>query len=357
MAHPDIQNRTPFVVEPLFVADEEGRPIVAPIVKATLDVSAQGEVSVAEEQAPVNFTGEACGEPGESSYRFEPETAFIKLGTDVVMVGHAHAPFRGASEVEVTLQVGFLNKTIRVVGDRHVEAGVQFGFSRPAPFEKIPLTWERAFGGWDRSPEDPDDHTFEPRNPVGVGFVGAKGRIYEGSPLPNLEDPRDPLTAVGGKCKPVGFGFTSPNWEPRRLLAGTYDEKWSQTRAPLLPKDFDRWFFNAGSEGLVSQQYLTGGEWVQVYNATPEGKWAFQLPGFHFPLCKAVTKWGEERELTAALDTLVVDADSMQVQMIWRCCTELRDGPLDLAALEVTCENAPEPVETVPAGADAGSTE
>jgi len=340
-------------VEPLFVADEEGRPIIAPIIKATLDVSPTGNVSVAEEPIPVNFTGECYGEPGESSYRFEPETAFTKPATDVVLVGHAHAPRSRVTDLEVTLLVGYLKKTIRVVGDRHVLGGVQFGISYPEPFDKIPLTWERAFGGWDRSPEDPHHHTFEPRNPVGMGFVGPKGRVFEGTPLPNLEDPRDPLTAVGGKCKPVGFGFTSPNWYPRSSLAGTYDESWSKTRAPLLPENFDRRFFNAASEGLIAPQYLTGAEWVQVFNATPGGQWTFQLPGFFNPTCNLVTRWGEERTLTANLDTLIIDADLFQVQMIWRCYSPLRDGPLDVRALTVECENAPRPGE--PSALDAGS--
>jgi hypothetical protein len=47
-------------------------------------------------------------------------------------------------------------------------------------------------------------------------------------------------------------------------------------------------------------------------------------------------------ELMANLDTLILDADAMQVQMIWRCLTHLRDGPLDLTALRVRCETLPE---------------
>ncbi len=343
MPHPQIVNRTPFVVEPLFVADEDGRPVLVPLVKATFDVNARGEVTLAGEQIAVNFTGTPYGEPGESSYRFEPETAFGKPATDVVLVGHAHAPHSRVTELEVTLLMGFLRKTLRVTGDRWVLAGLQPGMSYPEPFERIPLTWERAFGGWDRSPEDPADHAFEPRNPVGVGFVAPRGRIFEGSPLPNLEDPRDLLRAVGGRCRPEGFGFTSPNWEPRASLAGTYDESWADTRSPLLPKDFDRRFFNAAPEGLVAAGYLVGDEWVQLLNATPEGQWAFQLPGISNPVCRVMTRWGEGRELVANLDTVIVDADAMQVQMIWRSFTPLQDGPLDLSALRVECENAPAP--------------
>ncbi len=181
-------------------------------------------------------------------------------------------------------------------------------------------------------------------------------RILEGSPLPNLEDPQDTLGTVGGKCRPVGFGFTAPNWQPRASFAGTYDDRWSETRAPLLPRDFDRRFFNAAPEGLVAPLYLSGEEWVQVFYGTPEGKWVFQLPGVSNPTCTLITKWGEERELNANLDTLIVDADLMQVQMIWRCFTPLREGPLDLSALRVECENAPEPIAVSAAGPGSGST-
>jgi hypothetical protein len=345
MAHPEILNQTPFVVEPLFATDEDGRPILAPILKATLDVDLQGQVTVAQEQVGVNFAGECYGEPGESSYRFEPETAFMKPATDVVLVGHARPPRGRVTELEVTLLVGYLRKTLRVVGDRHVVGGgVGPGMSRPHPFEMMPLTWERAFGGWDRSPADPEDHSFEPRNPVGTGFVGPRGRIFEGSPLPNIEDPRDPLTAVGGRCKPAGFGFISPNWHPRSTLAGTYDDKWAETRSPLLPGDFDRRFFNAASEGLVAPGYLAGTEWVQVYNATPGGHWAFQLPGVSPPRFRVKTRRGEANELVGNLDTVIVDADRLQVQLLWRACAALREGPLDVASLHVHCELIPEPL-------------
>lgn len=355
MAHPELLNETPFVLQPLFVADEDGRPLVAPILKATLDVDLHGQVSVAEEQLAVNFAGECYGKPGESSYRFEPETAFMKPATDVVLVGHARPPRGRVTELEVTLLVGYMRKTLRVMGDRHVVGGVGPGMSRPQPFEMMPLTWERAFGGWDRSPDDEDDHAFEPRNPVGTGFVGPRGRIFEGSPLPNIEDPRSPLGAVGGRCKPAGFGFTSPNWHPRASLAGTYDDEWAETRSPLLPRDFDRRFFNAASEGLVAPGYLAGTEWVQVYHATPGGRWAFQLPGVSPPSFRLTTRWGEERTLEGNLDTVIVDADRMQVQLLWRACTILREGPLDVSSLRAHCDHMPLPLAREPSSPPSGS--
>src|SRR5208337_4822029 len=90
----------------------------------------------------------------------------------------------------------------------------------PEPFERIPLVWERAFGGWDRSHADPAKHTCEPRNPVGTGFRQKHGHPEEGVRVPNLEDPRYPSRHYGDAPPPAGFGFTGPSWQPRAAFAG-----------------------------------------------------------------------------------------------------------------------------------------
>lgn len=355
MPHPEIDNRTPFAFEPLFIADEDGRPILAPIVKATFDADAAGRVTLAEEQAPVAFDGEPYGEPGESSYRIEPETAFVKPGTDVVLIGHAYTPEVRATYADVEFRVGPVGKWVRVFGDRFATGSRAGGATDAAPFEKMPLVYERAFGGWDRSHEDPAHHGYEPRNPVGVGFRAKKGKIFEGDPWPNLEDPYEPLRSLGDKGKPAGFGFISPNWEPRASFAGTYDEEWTESRAPLLPTDFDRRFFNAASEGMTTPDHLVGNEPVLVRQATPEGYWTFYLPGVASPECRVSPKTGPDEILETKLDTVMVDADAMQVALIWRTFTHVREGPLDVRAMTVTCANMERtasegvaaPVETV----------
>ena len=58
-----------------------------------------------EEQLKVDPEGKHVGEPGLSSMIYEPETAFIKLATDVVLVGTAVAPRAGATESEVLFRL------------------------------------------------------------------------------------------------------------------------------------------------------------------------------------------------------------------------------------------------------------
>lgn len=334
MAHPEIDNRTPFAFEPLFVADEDGRPIVATIVKATFDVSPQGAVTLGRKQEPVDFAGTYHGEPGKSSPRFEPETAFVKPATDCVLLGHAVSEYP-TTQMDVGIRIGPLAKGARVTGDRWwADGAVGLTMSAPEPFRMMPLVYERAFGGWDRTPEKEDDHDFEPRNPAGVGFVGRHGVPIVGSPLPNVEDPQSMLTSPGGRATPVGFGFVGAEWQPRAKLAGTYDAAWTKSRAPLLPKDFDRRFFNAASEGLVTPEYLRGDEWVQTFGVTPEGNWEFRLPGLEAPSCTLDLRDGE-RTVQTDLDTVIVDADARRVTLIWRGFEVLPSGPHDVGALRI----------------------
>lgn len=341
MAHPHVDNRTPWMCELLHVADEEGRPVVAVIVKGTFDVSASGLVTEAVEQQPVMFAGAFHGDPEHSSYRFEPDFAFVKPATDVSLVGHAHATRAKQVETLVKFSVGELSREILVTGERTWQSRwIGARASDPLPFERIPLVWERAFGGWDRSAEDPAKHSFEPRNPVGVGYRARGAELVEGSPLPNIEDPDDRLTRYTGRVVPAGLGVVGASWKPRARLAGTYDEAWSQSRKPRLPVDFDRRFFNCAAPGLTAAGYLRGDETVSVVNASP-APLKFRLPGRPNPRVRLVLRNAEDVLLDTQLDTVVVDADRMRVILTWRTHATLRDGPLDVRSALVASPESP----------------
>jgi len=344
VGHPELENTTPFAFEALYTNDEDGRPVVAPLVKATFDIGVGGVLGLAEEQVAIRFTEESHGEPGSSSPRFEPESAFTKPATDVVLIGHAHALRRGTVQSEVSVRVGPVAKTVRVTGDRHwTRRFLGIAATRPEPFEKIPLTYERSYGGWDRSHPDPERHSFHPANPVGVGFRARRTRWEEGARLPNVEDPAAVLRRYRGKSRPAGFGFTAPHWEPRRLFAGTYDASWERDRMPLLPKDFDRRFFNAAAPGLVAPGYLRGDEAVLVRGASADGTVSFRLPGIHPPAILLSFRDRLDETLRTKLDTVIVDLDERKLLLTWRAFTALDDGPLDVRSIAVHAENAPTP--------------
>jgi hypothetical protein len=339
MGHAEIDNKTPFAFETLFVSDEEGCPLVAPVVKATFRIGDDRRLSLSEQQVPVNHAGEWWGKPEVSSCKYEPEVAFVKPATDIVLIGSACAQRSTDTEVDVMLCVGPLEKSLHISGDRYWVKMFAMPFISPAErFEKIPLVYERAFGGWDRSNPDPGKHTFEVRNPVGTGFRDRRAKFAEGVRLPNLEDPRERIAGWDDNPPPAGFGFTSPNWQPRASLAGTYDDEWARQRMPLLPKNFDRRFFNSASTGLVYSHDLAGDEPVMIQNVLPDGPIVFNLPRVSPPGCRLEIKGRADVTLQTRLDTVIINTDEKLLFLIWRAHTTLRDGPHDVVSIEVQAE-------------------
>jgi hypothetical protein len=326
----------------MLLSDETGRPVLVCLLKARLGFQEKHRLVRLETQPEINIGGEFWGDPNQSSFKYEPETAFLKLSTDVVMIGHAYTFSSRQTESIVSIQVGALNKSVQVVGDRAwVKGFMGISMTKPLPFERIPLTYERAFGGWDRSSPDPSQYTFEPRNPVGMGFRLKKSPFEEGIRLPNLEDPQHPIKAYGDTPPPAGFGFISPNWQPRAALAGTYDEKWMKERMPLLPADFDRRFFNAASPGLIASGYLKGDEPVLIENASQGGRLVFDLPGVPAPKVHVELRGGVHHDLATNLDTVIINTDENLLFLIWRTHLVVRRGPHDVVAIQVTAEGVP----------------
>src|SRR6185436_7973754 len=121
-------------------ADEDLRPVVVTVVKATYNFDLQGDVSLADQQVPVNLAGEPSTDAPVSSYKYEPEIALWKPATDVVLIGHAQPPGRGATQVDVGVKVGPVQKVARVFGDRFwVFTNQGVVQSRTAALGRVPL--------------------------------------------------------------------------------------------------------------------------------------------------------------------------------------------------------------------------
>ncbi len=336
MRHPKIENNSGLEFDAFPLADKEGRPTMVCVVKGTFEISKNGSLQLATKQAPINVSGEYWGDPEKSSYKYEPECAIFKATTDVALLGYAYAPKSRTTEVQVSLRAGPVEKSVRVVGDRFwIKTLGSVGASDPQPFERIPLQYERAFGGWDRSDPDPKNHAFEPRNPIGIGFRSRNGRFQEGVSLPNLEDSRQPLRRYGSTVPPAGFGFTSPNWEPRAKFGGTYDKKWTDERMPLLPLDFDYRYFNSASEGLIAPEYFRGDENILVENASPGGRLAFRLPGYSPPMIDVELQGAKHFDLETHLDTVIINAEERVLFLLWRGKLSLSRGMEELAGIQV----------------------
>ena len=220
--------------------------------------------------------------------------------------------------MDIRFQVGSLAKTARVFGDRVWDK--VFGaakISAPRTFETVPLVWEKAYGGQDRTPADPKHHGEEPRNPVGCGFRAYHSKVpWVGKPLPNIEDPRQLMSDPTQKVAPTGFGPIGRHWVPRRNYAGTCNQKWMDERMPLLPADFDDRFHNTAPPDLVYPGRISGGETVEVAGCTPGAVLRFELPGCA-PLA-AIRIGDQVEEFQLECDTVAVDTNRMRLTLLWK---------------------------------------
>jgi len=307
-----VDNRTPFPAQLAPALGPSGDDYAFVVVKATFDLEHTGGAAprLAEEQTPLRYADEYIGEPGHSSVRYPCDLTPPKATTDVLLVGHARAA-RPITHTDVTLTLGSLSKAVRVTGDRvYFRTVGSWGISDPTPFEHMPLTFERAFGG-----TDGDD--FEDKNPVGCGFVAPNSESdLEGWRLPNLEEPRELLTAPGQRPAPSGFGIVAPNWQPRRGRAGTYDEKWRTERCPLVPADFDTRFHQLAQDDLIAAEPLRGGETCHVTSVLPRGgALSFLLPTIELMVESRIK--GHNHTPEAALNTVLIDADAQRLELTW----------------------------------------
>lgn len=311
-----LTNNTPFAAERTWVRDQNGAEIWIVAVKGSFVIESGGRQILDKEQAEVSRVPEFIGEPGHSSILCDSDLVHTKSRTDVLLHGHAYSPGgRPATKVDVRLKLANINKTLRVFGDRKIKQSViGIGLSRPLPFTRMPILYERAFGGTDLRDENPKRHGWEPRNPVGVGFAMRKAHII-GSVAPNVEFPRSPYTNYR-KGEPAGFGPLARHWSPRVELAGTYDKTWEKTRAPLLPADFDECFYQCAPEDQQIPGFLKGGEMVELYNLSPEGYLSFRLPKVTLGM---TTRFYDGTAVThrAQLHTLVIRPDTAGFQMVW----------------------------------------
>lgn len=327
-----LKNDTPFAVAMNTFPAGDGADHLVVAIKATFALG--GAPRLAQTQQPVALQDEYLASPDASSLRQASEMHPPKPGTDIVVVGQAHAPRgRPVQQMRVGLEAAGRQKIALVSGDRVWRDAQGRSVSSPAPFVTMPLVYERAYGGTQVLDEAASAMAAEEHNPVGVGFAGTRRVDVRGQALPNIEDPARPLRQWGDVSVPMGFGFVAPAWLPRRAFAGTYDEAWQQTRCPYLPEDFDPRFFNVASAGLTFERPLQGGERFRLANMSPGGLLEFALPQCDFDVRARFA--GAPRSLSPQLETVLIEPDEARVCVTWRCALDCDKRPLQVEEVSV----------------------
>jgi len=315
----EVVNKTCFEAEHFSAWSATGAETAMIVVKGTWTIGHDGQLSLADRQVPVLLAPQYYGEPGLSSLRYNADSYPGKPGTDCILSGHARAPEKKTSVMEVTFAVGPVRRTARVFGKRrwlkHLIGAPSI--SQPEAFETIPLTWEHSFGGTDCSGPATSDHDLCGENPVGMGFMAPHSRLdLESLALPQVENPADLISTPHRRPMPWGFAAIPQVWQPRAGYAGTYDDNWRRTRMPLPPVDQDPRFYSSASPGLCSSQYLSGSESVVVAGAWRSGRLHFELPGTVPNV--SILCGNRCDELPVHLDTVLVEPDEDRLILVWK---------------------------------------
>jgi hypothetical protein len=311
----------------------DGRELLVVIVKGTFGIPEQNdEPKLVEDQFPIIEADTFTGEPGLSAPIYESDYAPVKRRCDVLLAGSAYAPAGLASErVRVALRVGQMYKTFDVVGERQW-SGDTFGVAAtaPEPFTVKPISYDVAFGGMDNVNPDPGKHEAYVANPIGKGFYPRSnaGQIV-GRFLPNTEEPGRMVGDPRGSYKTMGFGPIGRSWYPRPEYAGTYDQNWIDNVFPFLPADFDERYYQCAP---LDQQIdlLRGDEEVMLLNLTAQGQTTFRLPRIDVPVTFYLKNY-DEKEVSAAGDTLIIEPDLGRFMIVWRASIPLRRNMFEVA--------------------------
>jgi hypothetical protein len=305
----------PYKFIPLEGTLDPATPEMAFIVKASFALE-HGRLPVplpAEEQ--VDFLGDdRFMDKIGRSLRYSSDLLMYKPFGEVLLVADCHAP-GGALTLEAGLDIGPISKRLQVFGDRVWRQNAQgrFEIEGPLPFVRMPLRWERAYGG-----------LANPRNPLGRGldpWTAEDGRKF--FYLANIEAQKGQPLRFGEALPTLGFGPVSPQWQPRLAREGTRDLHWANFVAPLPPRDYDPAAAQAAPEDQWIEGYWNGAERIELANLHPEHpRFVTALPGKRLRLFVEVMPANGDRlqfaEVPLNLDTIHIDMTTARLHLVWR---------------------------------------
>ena len=196
----ELANGTPFPARLLRFQRAEDAPVDgALVVKGTFEQEAGRRWVPVAEQLPI------VDSPLATAFGiFHGEAFMRKDGVDVGVLGTVRLP-RAQRSAEVTIAVAGRRSTLMVYGDRRWVSDGKRGLvaSRPEPFQEMPLSYERAYGG--KTTHDYEEAVW-PDNPVGRGYYLSE-QAAVGQPLANIERTASPAVRLwSDQPKVAGWG-------------------------------------------------------------------------------------------------------------------------------------------------------
>lgn len=304
-------NLTPFITDYVLSRNKEGRNVVISVLKASFDFDKRGTMSISprERMLPIMTTDQLYDNAENASVRYPSDITTEKEGTDIIINGHAYG--NNQKKVQCGFSLDHLKKMLIVSGHRVWNQILSFHkITGPFEFDKIPLTYENAFGG---SYEDKKGvHHYE-YNPVGKGF-GAKH--LKRPLLPNIEYKDCLIKLISHQPRPAGLGAIPMSWKQRRVLAGTFDETWKTQRFPLAPLDENPRFYNTVPEDQIFRPKLKGLEKLTLINLhRSNSEFKLKIPKHTFT-CTARIK-EETISQPMEIDTCLIEPDEHRLTLTY----------------------------------------
>lgn len=343
----ELVNQTPAVADVVVTLGEDEGPRVGLLTaKVTFTIDPHGRTAIDTQNPHPLYATEENTElgllPSDAVQRRDPVF-------EVVLVGAAHAPGgRPTERMTVGLSVGDITRIMSVTGDRFWKTGFgQPTISRPIPFVRMPLTFERAFGGACDVHLDMDTvvQVRDPLNQHGRGF-DAEGQArllaeYLESPqgfpfiegyvrmVPNLEHPEHRVARWEDVHDPYCWSTV-----PRDIaFAHIQDVKTLQMKAavqrdPTSPEEID-------DLALARLHHRAHPDWivelpppktrVAMTGVTPSGKLAFEMPQVRIVADYIVGDRRGSRDL--APQSMVLLPDEHRMYLVYRTAFTVETEP------------------------------
>jgi len=326
---PKVQNHTRFpsqYYQMLDVSDQVFHVVVCRQTFNLRQVDNDGCVVLADEQTPLVASDKFYRQINLSSIIQESDYAPYKPKCDVLFTYcYAHAPQEQPSRRwPVAVSIGEWQKRFQVTGPRLITRSnaSDWQLTEPEPVLKVPICYEKAYGGsfqWPTDSQEPEFIHREECNPIGSGYLDEQW--LEKSQANELSAPQiealDQAFSVQAKDYPViGLGAIGRWWLPRRTQAGTYDQEWKRQRWPRLPMDFEFDYWNCAPKDQQID-YPKGGETVILTHLHQSPEVRFRLPKFPVKLLLHLDV-GVPLFKAMPADTLIFDMKNLQLIVVQR---------------------------------------
>jgi len=255
----------------------------------------------------------------------EGDELFYRGGVDLFVFGSARpAGGRPAPSVDVTVQAGDKYATsVRVFGNRRWEkVGQALAMSPPEPFEEMPLTIEKAYGGADEW----DELAIRfPNNPRGQGYA-MSAESAAGKSLPNIEDPEHLIQKWDDQPEAVGVCPCPLDCAPRVLGRVAFD------RLSGEMTELKATFFNHAFPRMIVPT-LEAGATIRVAGVSAAGPVQFTLPPT--PIKARVHVGSNRDERPVPIDQVGIEPDNNRVFVTYRYPFRYRMVPLEVRSCEL----------------------